>query len=977
MNRSLRAVVSVLFLATASITFAQTKPVADIPFTQETLPNGLHVIYAPLHQAPVVHVRVLYHVGSRDERPDRQGFAHMFEHMMFRGSAHVAPQQHMKMVNDVGGYSNAFTSFDQTCYVDTVPAEDLPMVLYLEADRMSSFKVSEEIYKTERKVVAEEWRIKQNKPYGNLFEDLSKNVFTTHSYRWTPIGNMQHLLNAPVSELQDFYNTYYVPNNATLIISGDIDPAKSMADVHRYFGWIPQGAPVPRHEPVEPPQTQARSVTVPDRVPLPAVIVAYHLPVYQSDDTYALSILSSILAGSDDSRLPKLLVNSDHPLCLSAETINEQLEDGGIFGVLGTVLQGKSTDDVTHQLAESLQNVIDHGVSEDEVARAKTDARVSTIKGRETAEQIGTQLGAEAVFGGDPNRVNTELAKLDAVTPAQIQAVAKKYLNANQATTLLIKPDPLGTGARKAAAAAMAMTRKDAPVAASTEPVHARDVHFPAGYPTTPPIIAPSSSAHFDLGQSSDVDGAHVVVLTDHRLPLVNWSLTLRRGSHSDPAGKEGLASIMGDMLGRGAGDRTFDQINRTLSEHGISVSVTDGGDYTRFEGSSTTAELNTGIAVTRDELRSPTFPAAEFTKLKEQTLAGLLTSLESPRTAVERDMLTTLFAGTPLGHPETLESVGSITLEDIKHFYASEFGPKDSILIVAGDVAPEQGVAIAHTLLDGWMDPSPAQVAYPPLQSPSGRRIILIDRPGAAGSTIRIGIPAYDIHDDQKFAGSLAGSILSSGIESRLGQYVRAEKGYVYGVTATFSPRPARRGIHRKYRHPAGHHGRHAGSHVQGLHRHQSGRCNAGRAVGGAAARRRRNGAVATDDCPAGGDATGRVDQRISRRLLQHVPGKSHRRHGRPGARRAAEVRRRFEDGHRRMRPRERREGPTQPARQRRGATDAESARARDHAAGERDDEVIMCAGPRCSHRGLIKVAGYRRSLTFVSRAKAPYSPR
>src|SRR4051794_14718932 len=180
---------------------------APVEYVRETLDNGLRVIYAPLHQAPVVHVRVHYHVGSRDERPDRQGFAHMFEHMMFRGSAHVKPEQHMKLINMVGGYSNAFTSFDQTVYVNTVPANHLEMALYLEADRMASFKVSEQIYDIERKVVAEEWRRRQNQPYGTFFEDFLKLAFTTHSYRWTPIGDMSHLKAARVSELQDFFNT--------------------------------------------------------------------------------------------------------------------------------------------------------------------------------------------------------------------------------------------------------------------------------------------------------------------------------------------------------------------------------------------------------------------------------------------------------------------------------------------------------------------------------------------------------------------------------------------------------------------------------------------------------------------------------------------------------------------------------------------------------------------------------------------------
>src|SRR5438093_10556547 len=178
-----------LFLLPVAQAREVASDLAPIQFTQETLDNGLHVIYAPLRQAPVVHVRLIYHVGSRDERPDRQGFAHMFEHMMFRGSAHVAPEQHMKLIMQMGGDCNAFTTYDDTVYFDTLPASNLEMVLYLEADRMASFKVSDEIFKTERRVVAEEWRMRYaNQPYGSLFSDLVKTAFTTHAYRWTTIG---------------------------------------------------------------------------------------------------------------------------------------------------------------------------------------------------------------------------------------------------------------------------------------------------------------------------------------------------------------------------------------------------------------------------------------------------------------------------------------------------------------------------------------------------------------------------------------------------------------------------------------------------------------------------------------------------------------------------------------------------------------------------------------------------------------------
>src|SRR5438309_7284856 len=176
----------------------------------------------------------------------------MFEHMMFRGSAHVPPEEHMKLIGMVGGISNAFTSFDQTVYVNTIPSNHLEMALYLEADRMASFKVSEDIYKTERKVVAEEWRMGQNRPYGTLYRDLFASLFTKHSYQWTPIGNMEHLKAAAVNELQEFFNTYYLPNNAVLVIAGDFEPDAAKAMVKKYYGWIPKGPTPPRDIPVEP-----------------------------------------------------------------------------------------------------------------------------------------------------------------------------------------------------------------------------------------------------------------------------------------------------------------------------------------------------------------------------------------------------------------------------------------------------------------------------------------------------------------------------------------------------------------------------------------------------------------------------------------------------------------------------------------------------------------------------------------------------
>jgi zinc protease len=763
--------------------------VQNIDFSAETLPNGLRVIYAPLHQAPVVQVRVLYHVGSRDEKPDRQGFAHMFEHMMFRGSKHVPPQEHMRLVDEVGGICNAFTSFDQTVYHDTVPSEDLEMCLYLEADRMSSFKVTDQIYQIERKVVAQEWMLQQNKAFGNLWADLYKNVFTTSSYQWTPIGNMQQLLAAPAAELQEFFNTYYVPNNAVLVIAGDFNLQAAKAMVQKYYAWIPAGAPVPHRSPSEPPQTQARTAVAPDRMArLTAVIRAYHIPPFKSDDHYALSVLSSILGEGSSSRLERALVNSKDPLCTGASSLYDSLEYGGVFGVMGEVKPGENPKDVNTAMAKAIADLLANGVTLEELARAKTERRVETIHGRETAADIAGDVGDEALWADDPNRVNSDLVKLDAVTAEDVQAVAHKYLKPEQATELTVKPDPLGTLSRRAAQDLM----KGAPVVPSTQPILARDVVFPAGYPEHPPVPPAHTSATFNKGQETTVNGIHLVVLTDKRLPIVNWTLAMRRGSHSDPAEKAGLAEITDQMVMHGTDKYSFQQLSDELSNHGIDLGISDGGDTTRLSGSCTTDELDRGFARSRDVLLSPAFPADEFAKVKEQNIVGLTQSLAAPSAAADKKMITTILGGSPMGHPATLASMNAISLDDVKKCYADLYHPNEAIMVVSGDVTFDEAQKLVKQMTDGWQPGDLPSVTYnfPPI--PKSRKIILIDTadssPGA-GSIVRMEIKAYDIHDDEKYAGALAGTLLSAGIESRLMEYVRAKKGYVYGVSGSFQP--------------------------------------------------------------------------------------------------------------------------------------------------------------------------------------------
>ena len=761
----------------------------DISFTTEMLDNGLKVIYVPLHQAPVVHVRVLYHVGSRDERPDRQGFAHMFEHMMFRGSAHVKPEEHMKLIGMVGGISNAFTSFDQTVYVNTIPSNHLEMALYLEADRMSSFKVSEDIYKTERKVVAEEWRMGQNKPYGTMYQDFLKTAFVAHSYRWTPIGVMEHLQAAAVNELQDFFNTYYVPNNAILVISGDFQADEAKALVKKYYAWIPKGAAISREIPVEPEQKEMRTAVTPQRVPLPALMIGYKTPKYQSDDHYALTLLGTILGEGRSSRLDRLLVGSEKPLCVGVGASDMTLEDAGVFIVNARVMQGKNPDEVRKVMMQAIAEVREKGVTEEELKKAKTQWRVALAHERETAEKLASQVGDEAMFGGDPNRVNTQMDKMEKITVAEIKAMAEKYLQPQRATDLLVKPDPLGKDAR--AAASQADAAINAPVVPASKPIEARVVKFPEGYPDHAPLAKGAAAPEFKKGTEVEVNGVKVIVMTDNRLPLVSWNLAMRRGSHSEPAGKKGMASMCAEMLRHGTAKQPYEELNDDLESRGISLGVGDGGDYTSLSGSSTSDKLDFAMGKMREILLQPRWDAVEFAKVKDQIVNHLLQTEESPQSVAVNELNAAMYEGSVLGFHATPQTAGAVTLEDVKAFYATYYRPNDAVLVIAGDLTAEKGKELAEKLLAGW-EPAKnwANVDYVSVKPAMKRKIILVDRPDAKGVTIRMGIRAYGTHDEDKFAGSLAGQVLTgSGIDSRLMKYVRAEKGLVYGIGGMFKP--------------------------------------------------------------------------------------------------------------------------------------------------------------------------------------------
>jgi zinc protease len=420
---------------------AEVRP-PKLNFTTHELKNGLKVILLEEHSVPVVDLQIWYHVGGKDEQPGHTGFAHLFEHLMFKGSAHVGPDEHSRIIEAAGGYDNAETGDDTTQFFETFPSNYLERVLWLEADRMGSLNVDDANFKSERQVVEEERRVRvDNQPYGSLEEDLRAAAFTVHGYHHTPIGSIADLDKATLQDVRDFFNTYYKPNNATLVIVGDFNSEQALAWTHNYFDGIPASAkPIPRRDTPEPPQTSERTVDKSySNTPLPAVVIGYKMPARYAPDSYALDLASNILAGGESSRLYQSLIYKQQ-IAVESAGFGNFTEDPNLFWAFAVMNPGHSAAEGQKAVLSVLDGLKNEPVDAKELQKAKNQEISGFILGRDTDEEKAVAIEEATVIGKNPDLVNTELDRYLAVTPADIQRVAKEYFVPEHATVLVVTP---------------------------------------------------------------------------------------------------------------------------------------------------------------------------------------------------------------------------------------------------------------------------------------------------------------------------------------------------------------------------------------------------------------------------------------------------------------------------------------------------------------------------------------------------------
>jgi zinc protease len=431
--------IAALYGASVALSAAVRPP--KLEYQIATLPNGLTVVMSEDHSTPIVHAQLWYHVGSRNERPGRTGFAHLFEHLMFKGSKNVEPEGHTSMIASVGGQSNAYTQDDVTVFWETVPAQYLPLVLWLEADRMATLRIDKDTFGNERDVVKEERRMRvDNQPYGRLSEIIFDQAFTVHPYKHATIGSMSDLEGASVDDVRDFYNTYYVPENATLALVGDFDSTQALQLVSQYLGRVPKAErPVPRDIPKEPPSTREKRVTLQEPWPLPAVVVAYHITYDGHPDSYPLHIASKVLSDGQSSRIYKKLVY-DKGIALAASGDANIIEDPNLFYAVAFIQPGHRPEEAIDALIAEFDRLKAEPIAERELQRAKNQFARDYIVGRESNKDKALMLAHAIVIHHDVKTADGEFDIFQKLTTADVQRVARTYFTPENRLVLTLVP---------------------------------------------------------------------------------------------------------------------------------------------------------------------------------------------------------------------------------------------------------------------------------------------------------------------------------------------------------------------------------------------------------------------------------------------------------------------------------------------------------------------------------------------------------
>jgi zinc protease len=755
-------------------------------YQKTVLDNGLTVITLEDFSCPIVAVQVWYQVGSRYEDPNRQGFAHMFEHMMFRGTDRLGPEEHFSIIRSVGGSVNGYTSFDRTVYLETLPVEQIDVALWLEAERMAFLKITQEYFDTERKVVEEELRMRLNKPYGTVTEKLFEGIFTMHPYRWMPIGQLSHLRAASVDELRNFWQTYYGPENATLIIVGAIKHQQAQQLAGKYFSWIEgkkklQQVAISQPYPDKPVEIRIKG----EKAPAPVVGARWLTVPASNKDTVALDMLSIILGSGKSSRIYMELVDQKR-LAMSADAGTYSLQQAGFFEVeAGLPQTGGDPNKVMELIEASVAKIRNEGVSRKELEKAKNQMLRSTVTQNLEIENKATALGQAALDIGDVNSVNTEISDIKKVTTKDIRDIANKYLRPNRVYRVYVEQNVNGPVFSKNSGQddANSVANKSAK---DSKPGRGNSVR-PDKYPKSAPLAKSNISGLKPLTFSRKLDnGLNVLVVPNKEVPFVTVQLGIKYGGWTDEV--PGTCSMAMSLIDTGTKKYTAAQLAGKLDSQAISLSASGNIDTSNVAMSCVSDKIENGMNLLAEVVLNPVFPAVEFDKQKEKLLTNLAVKQQTPDYIADKEFRKKLYRNHPYSRTATgeVEDINKLSAEICKEWWNKFSQPNEAVLIFAGDIDKDKAFKLAAKNFGKWRNPVSLNLknnfAVPDNNAPT--RIYLINYPGSQQSQIRIGqIGITRKMQPEYFTSRIVSDYFGYGFNSRLNKSIRVEKGLTYGV--------------------------------------------------------------------------------------------------------------------------------------------------------------------------------------------------
>ncbi len=783
--KSLRAAAFALVLAAAPLAQAADL-VPPIAYKERVLANGMKVLSSLDRTTPNVTVQVWYGVGSKDDPEGRSGFAHLFEHLMFKATRDMPAETVDRLTEDVGGFNNAFTADDMTAYYEVVPAHHLERILWAEAQRLGSLVVDEAVFKSERDVVKEELRQRVlSDPYGRLFSlVIPEESYSKHPYRRPTIGSIADLDAATIDDVLNFHATYYRPDNASLIVVGNFEQADLDAWVDRYFGALKTpAAPLPRVTALEPARTRARTVKAyAANVPLPAVAMTWQGPAASHPDAAALTVLDTILSGGKSSRLYDSLVY-EQQIAQAAFSSAEMNAQPGLF-IVGAILAGEhSLDEGEAALRAQVARARDEPPTDAELSEARNELIAGAVRQRETIDGRATALGASLLLEGDAAKANTGVAELAAVTAADVQRVARQYLDDGRVTVIRYADETERRGRRPVAKAEKPRrSGRFRGEVVTLAPEGRRQAPPPLGTAVDPVLPVPS--------ETTLSNGLRVIVARSSDLPLVTAALTVRSGAAADPQGLAGTASTMADLLTEGTATRSATDIARQTEALGANLSAGSGWEASQVTLNVMPGNLAPAMAIMADVARNPAFAQGELDRVRTQALDGLSVAFTRPGSVAGFATAPVIHAGSPFGHVAggTPSSLKRIARDDLAALHAAYWRPDNAVLILTGDLTPEEGFALARSAYGDWERPSAPLPPAPRAVAPSAPREIVIDMPDAGQAAVVVAKPAIIRTDPRYYQALVANTVLGGGFSARLSQEIRIKRGLSYGAGSALS---------------------------------------------------------------------------------------------------------------------------------------------------------------------------------------------